>query len=313
MDFIKETANEKHPVVQLIFLGLLVFGGILVCLAVSLVVIYLCYGQEVMLDLLAQKMDQSASVNATKILLTIQQLFVFLLPALLLGVTESKRPNHFYDLGRPQMGWLSVVFLLMIVSLPFMAWITGLNQQMSFPQSLKWLENWMRNLENEGAETTKAILKMTSLGALLVNLFVIALMPAICEEFIFRGALQRCFLRWMQNPHVAIWLSAAIFSAIHLQFFGFFPRMFLGAMFGYIYFFTKSIWYTVFAHFLNNGYAVCVAFYLQKNNLPIDQDETGGMTWYFAAISLVLTVALFRFLRDQTSEKELAKTTYDNL
>lgn len=305
MDFIKETAQERHPFVQLLFLGLLALGGIIACFLVGAIVIYLSYGTDVMLNVFSGKANLEGSVGATKILLTVQQLLFFLAPALLLGITEGKGPNRFYGTARPSINWLAIVFLSMLVAVPFLGWITELNQKMHLPTALKQVEEWMRRLEDQGEDTTKAILKMSTIGGLLVNLFVIALMPAICEEFIFRGGLQRTFLRWMQNPHVAIWVSAAIFSAIHFQFFGFFPRMFLGAMFGYIYFWTKSIWYTVFAHFLNNGYAVCVAFYLQKNNLPMDQDDTAGLPWYFALISLALTVALFHYLKQQTKPQEL--------
>ncbi|MEE1947318.1 CPBP family intramembrane glutamic endopeptidase [Pedobacter sp. KR3-3] len=304
MDFIKETAGEKHPFVQLVFLGLLVGLGFIACILVSVLVIYLSYGTESMMAIFSGQLDLKGGAGATKILLTVQQLFFFLAPALLLGVTEGKNPNRFYGTAGPRINWLSLVFLIMLVAVPFMGWTTELNQKMHLPIALKKVEEWMRYLESQGEETTKAILKMSTVGGLLVNITVVALIPAICEEFIFRGALQRCFLRWMKNPHVAIWVSAAIFSTIHFQFFGFFPRMFLGAMFGYIYFWTKNIWYTVFAHFLNNAYAVCVAFYMQKHNLPIDKDDTAGLPWYVALISLALTVALFGSLKQQTKPKE---------
>ena len=118
-------------------------------------------------------------------------------------------------------------------------------------------------------------------------------MPAICEEFIFRGAVQRVIFRLKSNPHVAIWLSAFIFSAIHFQFYGFLPRLLLGAAFGYIYFWTGSIWYAVFAHFLNNAYAVVVAFYLQANNKSISGADDMNLPWYGYVISAILTLVLF--------------------
>ena len=170
---------------------------------------------------------------------------------------------------------------------------------MTFPSTFKWLEKWMRELENQGEETTEAILKMNNIGGLFINLFVIAMIPAICEEFIFRGALQRVFIKMIRNPHVAIWIAAAIFSTIHFQFFGFFPRLFLGAAFGYIYFWTKSIWYTVFAHFLNNGYAVVIAYYFQKQNLPFKQADETSIAWYGYLISAILTLDLFSLLKKE--------------
>jgi hypothetical protein len=176
---------------------------------------------------------------------------------------------------------------------------------MHLPSFLKDIEAWMRKMEDEGIATTMAILKMNSIRGFLINLTVIAVIPAICEEFIFRGSLQRTFLRIFKNPHVAIWTSAIIFSAIHFQFFGFFPRLFLGAAFGYIYFWTGSIWHAVLAHFLNNGFAVTMAFYFQKNNLPINQDENMAVSWYVYLISAILTIALFRILKDKTTKEKV--------
>lgn len=174
---------------------------------------------------------------------------------------------------------------------------------MVFPEVLKGIEQWMRKMEDEGAKTTAAILKMKSIGDFLITLFIIAIVPAICEEFLFRGALQRTFLRWIKNPHVAIWISAIIFSTIHFQFYGFFPRLFLGAAFGYIYFWTGSLWYTIFAHFLNNGFAVGMAWYFQKNNLPLNNDEEIPIQWYGYIISAILTLALFKLLKDRTAKQ----------
>ncbi len=188
--------------------------------------------------------------------------------------------------------------------MPLMSWINETNQKMVLPDFLKGVEAWMRRMEDEGAKTTTALLKMKSIGDLLINLIVVALVPAICEEFLFRGGLQRTFLRWIKNPHVAIWISAIIFSAIHFQFYGFFPRLLLGAAFGYIYFWTKSLWYTIFAHFLNNGFAVGIAYYFQRNNMPINADEEIPVQWYGYIISAILTLALFKVIKDKTVKEE---------
>lgn len=140
------------------------------------------------------------------------------------------------------------------------------------------------------------------MGDFFFNILVIALLPAIAEELLFRGAVQRSFNRMFNNPHVAIWLAAFIFSAIHVQFFGFFPRMLLGAAFGYIYLWTGSIWYAMFAHFLNNAAAVCQAWYDQVHHIPLEQaDNSSNFPWYGYVISLILTIFLFKYLKDKTT------------
>lgn len=173
---------------------------------------------------------------------------------------------------------------------------------MILPDFLKPLENWMREKENEAMKMTVLLLTIKNAGDFIVNLVVIGLLPGVGEELLFRGAVQRSFYRMYQNPHLAIWLSSFIFSAIHLQFFGFFPRMILGAMFGYIYLWTGSLWYAMFAHFLNNGYAVCQAWYFQLHHIPIDKaDNSLNFPWYGYIISLILSIFLIKYLKDKTN------------
>jgi membrane protease YdiL (CAAX protease family) len=302
MQFTPQTTPENTPFTQLLKLGLFaVIGLILVTIATILVMIFTngpsIFGNPKALAGLQMSMP------VLKIILVIQQILVFLLPAALLAYTEKIRLARFYALRAPKVNLLLIVLLLMICAVPILGLSAEWNQNMTFPKSLSWLEKWMVELEKQGEVTTKAILKMDGLGSLLINLFVIALMPALCEEFLFRAALQRTLLRMIANPHVAIWLSAIIFSTIHFQFFGFLPRMLLGAAFGYIYFWTKSLWYTVFAHFLNNGYAVAVAYYLQQKNLPMEQANDASFAWYGYLISAILTLALCRLLSTAASKE----------
>lgn len=250
-------------------------------------------------------MNDFRYISAFKILVVAQQIGLFLVPAVLIAVIEKKKLSTFYGLKAPKVNWLLLVAILSICWMPILGLSNEWNQKMAFPEFLKGIERWMRAMEDSAAKATEAILKMNNVGDLLVNLLVIAVTPAICEELIFRGAVQRTIFRIKSNPHVAIWISAAIFSAIHFQFYGFLPRLLLGAAFGYVYYFTGSIWYAVFAHFLNNAYAVCVAYYLQINNQSYTNAEDIDMPWYGYAISAILTLALFV----QISKKFKVKST----
>lgn len=294
--------QENSAFLQLLLLGVYSIVGLLVFMVIGFGIAFLCYGTVLFKDLSWLSGNNLELIGALKIMLTAQQFGLFLTPALLLAVTEGQRFQRFYGLKMPKSNIMLIVFLIMFCAMPMMSLVNELNQKMVLPEFLKGLENWMRKLEDEGAVTTKAILNGTSISALLVNLLVVGLVPAVCEELIFRGALQRIFLRMIKNPHVAIWTSAIIFSTIHFQFFGFFPRLLLGAGFGYIYFWTGSIWYTVFAHLLNNGYAVIVAWYFQKHNMPIDSDDGTSVAWYGYIISAILTIALLKFLKDKTAK-----------
>jgi membrane protease YdiL (CAAX protease family) len=197
---------------------------------------------------------------------------------------------------------LGLVLLIMLCSMPLMEYSAILNQKMTLPEWLKTIEQWMREKEDAAARATVMLLTVHKPYDFILNLVMIAIVPAIAEELMFRGGVQRSFMKMIDNPHIAIWITAVIFSAIHMQFFGFLPRMLLGALFGYIYVWTKSLWYTMFAHFLNNGYAVCVALYLQKHNMPLDAaDNSSNFHWYGYLLSFIFTALLLVYFKKHTS------------
>jgi len=280
-------------------IGFIVFMliGFGICLAI--------YGIDIIKDTSWGTGRDLSRIGALKIILFAQQIGLFLVPAIALAIFEGKSPQRFYGIKSPSISLIFIVFLLMVCATPFLGWVNEQNMQMHLPAFLNKVEKWMRFSEDEGKITTEAILKGTSIGSLIMNLFLIAVTPAICEELIFRGGLQRTFIRLMKNHHIAIWSSAIIFSAIHLQFFGFFPRLFLGAAFGYIYFWTGNIYYTMFTHFLNNAYAVTLMWYFQRNNLPMDKADETNIAWYGYLISAILTIALFWILKDKTAKEEV--------
>lgn len=285
---------ENSPFLQLLYLLLFALIGVVVFAVLGFAVVFFTSGMD---GLRAAATNDYSDVSAFKILLVAQQIGLFLVPAIILAIIEGKKPTHFYGLDAPKLNLLLLVAILSICWMPLMAFSNEWNQKMVFPAFLKGIENWMRDQEDNMAKITEAILKMKTVSGLLVNIFVIAVVPAICEEFLFRGAVQRTIFRIKSNAHMAIWLSAIIFSTIHFQFYGFLPRLLLGAAFGYVYFWTGSIWYAVFAHFLNNAYAVCVAYYMQANNQSYNNAEDISMPWYGYLISAILTLALFGLVR----------------
>jgi membrane protease YdiL (CAAX protease family) len=303
MQFTSTSREENHPVLQLLILFLGAIIGFIFFILIGLGICVAIYGFDLIRDMSWLTGGDLSRVGALKIILFVQQIGLFLFPAVALSIFEGKKPQHFYGFKTPKFELLGIVFLLMFFSMPVMSWINEQNMNMHLPSFLSDLEKWMRKMEDDGLVTTKAILKGTSFGALAINLLVIAVTPAICEELIFRGGLQRTFIRLIKNPHVAIWTSAIIFSTIHFQFFGFFPRLFLGAAFGYIYFWTNSLWYTAFAHFLNNSYAVTIDWYMQRNNMPIDKADEINIPWYGYLISAILTIALFWILKKKSEDR----------
>jgi len=196
---------------------------------------------------------------------------------------------------KPEWRVIILCLLLVIFALPFENFIGQLNQQISFPESLAAFESKLRAMETAAEKATLAFLNMTSLGDYLLALGIMAILPAIGEEFLFRGVLQKLFQERFSNPHIAIWITAIIFSAIHMQFFGFFPRMIMGAALGYLFYWSGSLWLSIAAHFFNNAFAVTVAYFVGLDKLPEGIDQAGSQSIGVSLISLSLTaLVLFR-------------------
>ena len=175
---------------------------------------------------------------------------------------------------------------------PIVEW----NANLQFPESLEWLEKIVRAQEDQLAGFTKAATQFESVSDLLLGLLVIAVLPAIGEELVFRGLIQNEFWRGSKNIHVAIWVSAFIFSAIHTQFYGFVPRVLLGALFGYLYYWSGNLLIPIFAHLFNNAFGVIGIYLQQRGLIDIDVEEAEALPWPAVLMGAILTVLLLIYL-----------------
>ena len=143
---------------------------------------------------------------------------------------------------------------------------------MHLPGWLSGVEQWMIDKEDQADNLIDTLVSSNTFGTMMINLFIIALIPAIGEELIFRGVFQKIFVKLFKSGHLAIWVTAFIFSAIHFQFFGFIPRFILGLVFGYLFFWSGTLWLPVISHFINNAFPVILT-YMQgghKISVPVD-------------------------------------------
>lgn len=199
--------------------------------------------------------------------MTAQNLLVFIAPALLFAWMVYRKPLHFLCLDKgPEWKDVAIVVAVMIISLPAMNYLVDLNSQMHLPSWLSGVEEWMRESEDAAQELTSSLLNTTSLAEMLLLVLVVGVLTGIGEEMFFRGALLGVFLQKPVNKHVSIAFVAIVFSAFHLQFFGFFPRLLLGLWFGYLVLWTRSLWIPIIAHALNNSIVV-VATYLANSKI----------------------------------------------
>jgi len=147
-----------------------------------------------------------------------------------------------------------------------------LNSAMHLPGWLSGVEQWMTEQEDKADKTIDLLIASKTSGTMIVNILNIALLPAIAEELFFRGVFQKIFYNLFKSGHIAIWVTAFLFSSIHLQFFGFIPRFILGLIFGYLFFWSGTLWLPIISHFVNNAVPVIVTFIQGMDNLnaPVD-------------------------------------------
>lgn len=181
----------------------------------------------------------------------IQTAFTFVLPAFLLAHFVGQGVSYFkFTPIRSSLMWLGVI-LLMPLALPAVNWLKSLNDMVVLPHFMSGVELWMQQMEHQSELLTEKFLSVSSYSALALNLLVMAAIPALGEELFFRGILQTV-LGEKLNRHLAVWITAFIFSAIHLQFYGFLPRFLLGAALGYL--FLCEILYRKWQSILLNCY-----------------------------------------------------------
>ena len=268
--------------------------------------IFVMFSLTVLVIALITQGNPLSDINTLKWIQLLQTIALFLLPSLILAYLSAQTPWNWLLLDK-KVDWKVLLWAIgiMLVALPAINLMSHWNQQMVLPSWLSGLEEWMKNKEAEAEWLTKQFMSVTTVSGLLVNLLLMAVLPALSEEITFRGVLQRLLSpkHSTLNSHLSIWLTAIIFSAIHMQFYGFVPRMLMGALFGYMMVWTGSLWVPMLMHFVNNGMAVLLYFMASRAGWDMDKvDAIGaGNTLWLGIVSLVLTVVgIYMFRRSTT-------------
>ena len=277
-------------------------GGQLIALAFIFVLFFIiAVGLSVLLGALFDGVASKMVIQA------VTQVVSFAGTALFFAYMFHDKPSKYLGLctTHGMVVKLLVACLILVALLPLSDWLTRLNDSWHLPQCLAAFEESMRSMGEKAQIELNGFLSRTSFGALIANLFVLAIVPAICEELLFRGALQNIFCRMLSNHHVAIWLTAALFSLFHGELFAFLPRFVLGAALGYLFYYSGSIWINIMTHFLNNALAILL-FYLAYNGVvDISLTESLSAPWYLSLIGASIAVALFVFFFAKNSRRDL--------
>jgi membrane protease YdiL (CAAX protease family) len=296
----KSPSTERNPFESIILLLLLILVGAIVFSILAIVLSYFIYGAGV-IDKLSS--DDPINLDMIKMVQIISSIGMFVIPALIYAKLQNRDWLGYLKFIPVPVYLVLLTIVIMFAASPALEYTTLLNKGMKLPTFLKEVEAWMLQQELEMEFLTKKFIVMNSFSALLVNLLMLAIIPAFGEELIFRGGFQPIFTRWFRNYHVAIWLTAIIFSSIHFQFYGFFPRMFLGALFGYLFVWSGSLWLPILGHFLNNALAVFTAFWYQQQGLSIDKMfESEPSSPALISISLIIFIVSIRYFYRYTQK-----------
>ena len=247
---------------------------------------------------------------AGRILAVVQDLFIFIIPAFVAAFTATRLPARMLGVDQPPKASLFLLALLVLfVSVPAMNMIISFNQNIHLPESMTSVEAWMRHTEDAASQATAAILSGDSVGTLIVSVLIVGVLAGFSEEIFFRGALQRILMATRLPAWSVIWIVAVIFSAFHFQFFGFIPRMLLGAYFGYLLYWTRCLWIPVCVHIINNSVYVISQWNStdSADNAAINtfgSDLSSPAEILAVCVSVVLTVAGIWWLKSLAAKEE---------
>jgi len=280
---------ERHPALQfLVFIGIfaLVFiGGSLFGAGVVLAL----FGMKTLMALSTLTVTVPHFTAAMWTLQILSTTLPILIAPIIFARFLTKNPEEYI---RPsfKFPWVAlvIIFALMFLSNPLIEILSNINQKMVLPHWLKW----MRESQDSTEKAMEALLVMDNWWDVIKNVLLVGLLTAIAEEFMFRGVIQTIFLRWTKNVHAAVWITAILFSAFHMEFFGFLPRLLLGLFFGYFVAWSGSIWTGVWAHFINNGAIVVITYLYQQKIIKGDPNEQHLFNFAGYLLSLATTVFL---------------------
>ncbi|MGA0434786.1 MAG: type II CAAX prenyl endopeptidase Rce1 family protein [Flavobacteriales bacterium] len=282
---IRTSFQRMHPFLQFIFIICLIFSGMAVASFSGVFLVSAALGHS-----LEEAMAIASSANSEEgkyynlFVNGLNQLFAFGLVAGFVGWLFSQRT--FVTFRSLSWQWLIIGIMLAWAAQPLIDLTFRLNDGLITFLPDAWAET-IYNLEATATDITRSMLTFDTTWQFLATALTVAVLPAVCEELIFRGVLQPLISKWTGNAHLGIWVSALLFSAIHLQFQGFLPRMILGAGLGYLVVYSQSLWPSIAAHFFNNFAAIFMAYYMGPEWIETEMNAVSAWDYQDFLVAIV--------------------------
>lgn len=247
--------------------------------------------------------EGAASTPRLRIATVIQDIFCFIVPAIGLSVVSTALPARFLGIDKGfDMTQLLLAVAVMLFSIPLMNVIVEWNANLTLPESLAGFEAWAKAAEERAAGSVRVMLGADTAGSTIASILIVGVLAGLSEELYFRGALQRLLATGPLGAHTAVWVTATLFSLMHMQFYGLVPRILLGALFGYLFLWTGSIWLPVIIHALNNS-----IYILSYRNPSAGIDRFGTGDIWLALASAIICFFLLRTLYRRSTSGRLTK------
>jgi len=310
---LSKTEINNSPFLQIILIVMLCVVSVTIFSVVGGLLTVAIYGVDISN---LYNFESKDALGSLKLFQLFSAIGLFIVPPIFYSFFVSGKLLGGLSLGNAAkpISYLLVVALMFLVG-PFISWMVELNSAIEFPEFLSELEVWMKESELSAEKLTKAFLSFDGVGSFLYVLLIVAIVPAFGEELLFRGVLQNILVSWTKNIHFGIWITAILFSALHMQFYGFFPRMLLGVMFGYLLVWTGSLWLPILGHFINNGSVVLMSYLYPELMNSTEVDLFGGdkYMWLYGLISLILSLLVFSVIKKTNKTVFLESDKNQNL
>jgi len=285
---------------------LLIFGG----LTVGILFLAFTLGISIVARINHMSVMQIASMSPAdyarpelagviKGLLIVQDIGIFLLPPLVYAYLADPRPLAYMGIKSPQKNSFFLVALIIMIAGYFTVEFLGMINQSIVTLLPKMTQKWVESGEENANGMLENILSIKGPASLMMAIFMVGALPAIGEELFFRGILQKLFIQIFKSAWPGIIFTGFLFSAFHMQFLGFLPRMALGIILGALYWYSGSILTSMLGHFIFNTINILL-IYLKLADL--DSKSGAGMVFsLIGLVCLILVVFLLNYLRKKST------------
>ena len=234
-------------------------------------------------------------LNSLRFMQISSQIFTFVLPPIVYALLIKENPFKSLGFNKTTITWLFLGVAMMYAILPLNSVFAEWNANIKFPDSMTDFERFLQDMQERATEIMERFVNVTSIGGLILNLFMIAGLAALGEELLFRSIIQTSLIKICKNAHIGIIIASAIFSIIHMEFYGLLPRFVLGMLLGYMYYYSRSIWIPIAMHFANNGTIVFLYYLNNIGTINIDVESFGKTNIFVLILSIIAMIALFWF------------------